>query len=166
MIQNLRIGNGFDVHAFTDGNKLILGGIEIPSDKGVIAHSDGDVLIHALIDALLGAAGLGDIGMLFPDTDPQYKNISSSILLEKTLELFHNQGFELINIDCTILLQSPKIASFLKDIKSRLARVCQLPEEVINIKAGTTEKLGFIGRSDGIAALVSVLAYKSEKLNP
>lgn len=164
-MKNLRIGNGIDIHPLSEGESLILGGIEIPAAKGTIAHSDGDVLIHALIDALLGAAALGDIGMHFPDNEPQYKNISSELLLRHTLDIFTEKQFEIINMDCTILLQSPKIQTYLNSIKDNLARICNLDAELINIKAGTTEKLGFIGRSDGIAAMVTVLAYKNKKLN-
>jgi 2-C-methyl-D-erythritol 2,4-cyclodiphosphate synthase len=163
-MKNLRIGNGFDVHAMADGESLILAGVTIPSKKGTIAHSDGDVLIHALCDAILGAAGLGDIGIHFPDTNPIYKNISSLLLLEEVLRMIREAEFELINIDCTILLQEPKIQSFRTIMIQNLAKACSIEASEINIKATTTETLGFIGKEEGVAAFASVLLYKTKKL--
>jgi 2-C-methyl-D-erythritol 2,4-cyclodiphosphate synthase len=154
---NYRTGIGFDVHPFTGGRKFILGGIEIPFEKGLAGHSDADVLLHAIADALLGALTLGDIGQHFPDSEPQYKDISSSILLEKTYELIRQEGFELNNLDCVVLLEKPKIAPYIAKIQKNIADIFWCKINQISIKATTTERLGFVGRGDGAAALAMVM---------
>ncbi len=148
----MRVGTGFDVHRLTEGRKLILGGVDIPYEKGLDGHSDADVMVHALMDALLGAAGLGDIGRHFPDTDPQYKGISSLKLLEIVNERLHEAGYELGNADVTIIAQKPKLAGYISQMEENLARTLQADVKQINVKATTTEKLGFTGRGEGIAA--------------
>ena len=148
----LRIGHGFDVHAFAEGRKLILGGVEVPSTRGLDGHSDADVMVHALMDALLGAAGLGDIGRHFPDTDPQYKGISSLKLLEIVNQRLHEAGYELGNADVTIIAQRPKLAGYISQMEENLAQTLGADRKQINVKATTTEKLGFTGRGEGIAA--------------
>ncbi len=153
-----RIGFGYDVHQLAEGRKLILGGIEIPSEKGCVAHSDGDVLIHAICDAILGAAALGDIGTHFPDTDPQYKDISSSILLEECLKKIKKKGFILINLDNTICLQQPKLSSYKEQILNSLKKLTGI--EDVSVKATTTEKLGFVGEEKGISAYSVVMLQK------
>ncbi len=144
-------GTGFDIHPFEDGKQMFLGGVLLDVPYGFKAHSDGDVLIHSLIDALLGASGGGDIGEFFPDTDNQYKNIDSAILLKEIVSFVTNVGFEIVNIDCTIIAQKPKINNYKNKIKSTLSTILQIPKYKINIKATTAEKLGFIGRSEGVA---------------
>jgi len=153
-----RIGQGIDVHAFTSGRNLYLGGIKIPYEKGLAGHSDADVVIHSLCDALLGAAGLGDIGCLFPDTDEQYKDIRSTILLEKVVNEIHKIGYEIVNADITILAQSPKLNPFISAMRDTLAWI--LKTNSINIKATTTENLGFVGREEGIEAHAICLLKK------
>ncbi|MEW7974039.1 MAG: 2-C-methyl-D-erythritol 2,4-cyclodiphosphate synthase [Candidatus Thiodiazotropha endolucinida] len=153
----MRIGQGYDAHRFEPGSRLVLGGIEVPHDQGLKAHSDGDVLIHALCDALLGAAGLGDIGRHFPDDDPSYTGIDSRILLRRVMEQLHNKGLQLSNADMTIVAQQPKLAPYLDAMRDCLAGDLQLKEQRINIKATTTEGMGFTGRGEGIAALAIVL---------
>ena len=157
---NLRIGYGFDVHKFVSKKKFILGGIEIPYEKGCLAHSDGDVLIHAICDALLGAANLRDIGFHFPDNDVKFKNIDSKILLKRVASLLSNKGYSICNIDSTICLQRPKIKEFIPLMKQELRRILQISEDDVSIKATTTEKLGFVGRGEGISASVVVLIKK------
>lgn len=157
---NIKIGFGYDVHRLETGADLVLGGIKIPSDKGAVGHSDADVLIHAICDALLGAANLGDIGQQFPDTDQQYFQIDSTILLKKVLNLLDQHFFSIGNIDSTICLQQPKIAAYIPKMKSRLAEVLKIPESEISIKATTTEKLGFVGEEKGISAYAVVLIEK------
>jgi len=154
---NIRIGQGIDFHRLEPGLDLWLGGVRIPSERGCVAHSDGDVLLHAVCDAMLGAAGLKDIGFQFPDSDLKYKDIRSTILLEKTLGLIQEEGFHVINIDSTVCLEKPKIAPYtdkMREIISGILRV--LPREV-SIKATTTEKLGFTGREEGVVAIAVVL---------
>ena len=153
----LRIGNGYDVHKLAPGLPLFLGGIQIPHTKGVIAHSDGDVLIHALCDSLLGAAALGDIGQHFPDRDPAYKGIDSKILLSRTLALINAAGYQPVNIDATLCLQTPTIAPFIPQMRATLSQLLALPQTAISIKATTTESLGFIGREEGVAVYVVCL---------
>ena len=148
----IRVGIGFDVHAFADGDFVMLAGIRIPHERGVRAHSDGDVVIHALCDALLGAAGLGDIGMHFPDTDPQWRGASGAVLLERVLAMLMARGFEPVNVDVTILAERPRIAAHRETMRRRLAELLGLEPEVVNVKATTTEQLGLIGRGEGIAA--------------
>lgn len=158
---DFRIGYGYDVHRLDEGRELILGGIKIPHDKGCVAHSDGDVLIHAICDALLGAAALRDIGYHFPDTDNQYKNIDSKILLKKTIQILHDNGYSLRNIDSTICLQKPKIQDFIPEMIQTIASVMNVAKNKISIKATTSEKLGFIGEEKGIAAHAMVLIEKT-----
>jgi 2-C-methyl-D-erythritol 2,4-cyclodiphosphate synthase len=153
----IRIGQGIDFHRLAEGIHLNLGGVRIPSPKGCIAHSDGDVLIHAICDALLGAAGLRDIGFYFPDSSPEYKNIDSKILLRKTTGLIMEKGFSVMNIDCTICLENPKISPFVPEMRSVIADIVGTEPGDIAIKATTTEKLGFTGREEGVVALAVAL---------
>jgi len=152
MKTNFRIGQGYDVHPFTDHRKLILAGVAIPYERGLAGHSDADVLYHALCDALLGAAGQGDIGHHFPDTDAQYKNADSTWFVSQTVKLLHKLDWEIGNVDCTIMAQEPKIAPYVPQMKKNMATLLLVSEENVNIKATTTERLGFIGRKEGIAA--------------
>lgn len=147
----MRIGHGYDVHRLVPDRALILGGVEIPHELGLLGHSDADVLVHAVMDALLGAAALGDIGKLFPDSDPQYKGISSLLLLEQVQQHIAAKGYEIENIDVTIIAQKPKLAPHIPNMRKKLARVLRLSEDQINIKATTEEKLGFSGREEGMA---------------
>lgn len=153
----MRVGQGFDVHAFGDGDHVVLGGVVIPHAQGLVAHSDGDVLIHALCDALLGGAGLGDIGHHFPDTDPMYKNADSRDLLRQVLSLLTKQGYRVGNVDCTVIAQVPKLAPHIEKMRAILARDLGTAVDQVNIKATTTERLGFCGRGEGIAAMAVVL---------
>lgn len=148
---NFFTGTGFDIHQFQDDKKMYLGGINIPCEYGFKAHSDGDVLIHSLIDALLGAAGAGDIGEFFPDTDDKYKGIDSKILLDHIVAFIYNVGYEIVNIDLTIIAQKPKINPFKMEIKNSLSKMLGIEKQFINIKATTAEKMGFIGRGEGVA---------------
>ena len=148
----LRIGHGYDVHRITEGRPLILGGVEIPWDKGLLGHSDADVLTHAVIDALCGAAHLGDIGRLFPDTDPQYKGISSLVLLRDVRERLKERGFAVVNIDATVIAQAPKLSPYRERMERAIADVLEIPPDRVNVKATTEEKLGFTGNGSGIAA--------------
>ena len=152
MKQMIRIGTGFDVHRLTEGRKLILGGVEIPFEKGLDGHSDADVLIHALMDAMLGAAALGDIGKHFPDTDPAYKGADSMELLKKVTEILREEGYVLGNADVTVMCQRPKLAPHIMTMRENLARAIGVDTSDISVKATTTEKLGFTGRGEGIAA--------------
>jgi 2-C-methyl-D-erythritol 2,4-cyclodiphosphate synthase len=154
---NLRIGQGIDFHPLADGCDLWLGGVKIPSAKGAVAHSDGDVLIHAICDAILGAAGLRDIGFHFPDNDPAYKDIDSKMLLKETIALAAGKGYKVINIDSTVLLERPKIAPYIADMCKILASLSGIDEEAVSVKATTTERMGFTGREEGIVATASVL---------
>ena len=153
----MRIGNGYDVHAFKEGDHLIIGGVRIAHDKAFLAHSDGDVLLHAISDALLGAAALGDIGRHFPDTDPQYKGIDSRHLLRLVVQQLHERGLHCISLDATIIAQAPKMGPHIAAMCQVLAQDIQLDITRVNVKATTTEKLGFCGREEGIAAMASVL---------
>jgi 2-C-methyl-D-erythritol 2,4-cyclodiphosphate synthase len=155
-----RVGFGYDVHQLVENRDFFLGGIKIPHCKGALGHSDADALIHAVCDALLGAANLGDIGTHFPDTSAEYKNIDSKILLKEVMEIIRNNGCSISNIDVTVCLQKPKIATYIPEIKKSLSAVMQIPEEDISIKATTTEKLGFIGREEGIAVYATALIEK------
>jgi 2-C-methyl-D-erythritol 2,4-cyclodiphosphate synthase len=157
---NIRIGQGIDFHQLKTGLDLWLGGIMIPSEKGCVAHSDGDVLLHAICDALLGAAGLKDIGYYFPDTDNKYKNIDSKILLKNTFALVSQKGYRVNNIDATICLEKPKISPFVEEMKKAISAIVEIQPDDIAVKATTTEKLGFIGDEDGIAAIAVVLLSK------
>lgn len=154
---NIRIGQGFDVHAFCEGRKLMLGGVEIPYERGLAGHSDADVLIHAICDALLGAAGLGDIGHHFPDSDPKYAGIDSKKLLERVMKSLGDLGWQVSNLDATIIAQVPRLAPFIGDMRESLASLLAIDPDRINIKATTTEKLGFTGRGEGVAAQAVVL---------
>lgn len=156
----IRVGQGFDVHAFAENRKLILGGVEIPYHLGLAGHSDADVLIHAICDALLGAASLGDIGHHFPDTDPALKGVDSAILLSKVRDVLNEKGYAIGNIDATVIAQKPKLAPYIEQMRSRLAEILNIDVEDINVKATTTEKLGFTGRGEGIAAQSAVLIQK------
>jgi 2-C-methyl-D-erythritol 2,4-cyclodiphosphate synthase len=153
----MRIGQGYDAHCFESGSQLILGGVEVPHSQGLKAHSDGDVLIHALCDALLGAAALGDIGRHFPDQDPSYAGIDSRILLRQVMQQLQKLGLKLANADMTIVAQRPKLAPYIDEMRSLLAGDLQTNLDQINIKATTTEGMGFTGRGEGIAALATVL---------
>ena len=153
----MRIGHGYDVHAFTEGEHIVLGGVRIPHTHTFAAHSDGDVLIHALCDALLGAAALGDIGRHFPDTSAEFENIDSRILLRHVVSLLERQAYTLGNADMTIIAQAPKLAPYIEEMVSNLADDLQVDIGRINVKATTTEKLGFAGRKEGIAAHAIVL---------
>jgi len=148
----MRIGTGHDVHRLMKGRPLMLGGVEIPFEKGLLGHSDADVLIHAICDALLGAAGQGDIGVHFPDTDQKYKNISSIKLLAKTCEIIKEKGYKIINIDATVFAEAPKISPYREKMRNIIAAAAGLEPESVNIKATTFEGLGFIGRGEGIGA--------------
>jgi 2-C-methyl-D-erythritol 2,4-cyclodiphosphate synthase len=154
---NIRIGQGIDFHRLEKGLKLWLGGVNIPSEKGCVAHSDGDVLLHAICDALLGGAGLKDIGHYFPDTDAEYKNIDSKILLKRSYDIIRKEGFRIINIDSTICLENPKIAPFTQEMKNIISATVETEPGNISIKATTTEKLGFTGREEGVVAIAVVL---------
>lgn len=154
-----RSGIGFDVHAFADYRKLILGGVEIDYPRGLAGHSDADVVIHAVIDALLGAAGQGDIGRHFPDTDPAYKNVSSLALYRMVSEIVARDGWQISNIDVTIIAQQPKVAAYIERMRTILANEIGIDRKRINVKATTTEKLGFAGREEGIAALATATLY-------
>jgi 2-C-methyl-D-erythritol 2,4-cyclodiphosphate synthase len=154
---SIRIGQGIDFHQLKTGLDLWLGGVKIPSEKGCVAHSDGDVLLHAICDAILGAAGLKDIGYYFPDTNNKFKNIDSKILLKNTCELIRQEGYQIINIDSTICLEKPKIASFIQEMKNTISAIVETNPENVAVKATTTEKMGFIGREEGIVAMAVVL---------
>ncbi|NOY67852.1 MAG: 2-C-methyl-D-erythritol 2,4-cyclodiphosphate synthase [Gammaproteobacteria bacterium] len=153
----MKIGQGYDVHRLVEGRKLIIGGVDIPYNLGLEAHSDGDVLIHALCDALLGAAGLGDIGKHFPDTDETFKDANSRELLKSVIAKIEENGLKLNNVDCTIIAQAPKMAPHIDTMRENLAADCHITVEYVNIKATTTEQLGFTGRGEGIAAQAVVL---------
>ncbi|HMJ47691.1 MAG TPA: 2-C-methyl-D-erythritol 2,4-cyclodiphosphate synthase [Ferruginibacter sp.] len=155
-----RIGSGIDFHQLKEGRAFWLGGVKIPHSKGALGHSDADVLLHAICDALLGALCLGDIGKHFPDTDPSYKNIDSKILLKKTADLIKDKGYSIVNIDTTICLETPKIISFIPSMQDSIATVLGIPPNDISIKATTTEKMGFAGREEGLVAYATVLLKK------
>jgi 2-C-methyl-D-erythritol 2,4-cyclodiphosphate synthase len=155
-----RIGFGIDFHQMTEEREFWLGGIKIPHTKGALGHSDADVLLHAICDALLGAACLGDIGVHFPDTDSSYKNIDSKILLNKTFELIKSAGYHIVNIDSTICLQSPKIKNFIPQMQQAIAGILSIQLNDVSIKATTTEKMGFVGREEGLVAYATVLLEK------
>lgn len=148
----MRIGHGFDAHRFCDGEHVVIGGVRIPHDHGMAAHSDGDVLIHAICDALLGAAALGDIGRHFPDTDDAYKGIDSRILLRRVVASLHEHGWRVGNLDCTVVAQAPRMGPHIADMQIRLADDLQVDTGAVNVKATTTEKMGYTGRGEGIAA--------------
>lgn len=159
-MNNFRVGFGYDVHAFAPHRELWLGGIQIEYELGLQGHSDADVLIHALCDALLGAANLRDIGFHFPDNDDKFKNIDSKILLRKTMFLVREKGYKLSNADCTVCAEQPKINPHIQSMQQLLSSILQVDTDAISIKATTTEKLGFVGRKEGIAAYATVLIFK------
>lgn len=159
---DLRIGYGYDVHVFQPGTVLILGGIEIPFSKALKGHSDADVLLHAITDALLGALALGDIGTHFPDTDPDYKNADSLVLLKNAYQLILNRGYVLSNLDATVVAEAPKLNPVIPDMREKIAGVLDCDMDGVSIKATTSEKMGFIGRGEGIAAQAVVLIKKTE----
>jgi 2-C-methyl-D-erythritol 2,4-cyclodiphosphate synthase len=154
---SFRIGNGIDFHQLEEGREFWLGGVKIPFNKGAIGHSDADVLLHAICDALLGALNLGDIGIHFPNTDAAYKNIDSKILLQKTFELVKNKNYHIVNIDSTICLQEPKISAYTNEMRKIIASILEISVDHISIKATTTEQMGFVGRGEGIVAYASAL---------
>jgi 2-C-methyl-D-erythritol 2,4-cyclodiphosphate synthase len=157
---NIRVGSGVDFHRLEEGRDLWLGGIKIPHTKGALGHSDADVLLHAICDALLGAACLGDIGEHFPDTSSEFKNIDSKILLDRTSQIIQKEQYKIINIDSTLCLQSPKIKPYVAAMQKTIAGILGLNEKDVSIKATTTEKLGFVGREEGVVAYATVLLYK------
>ncbi|TDL75137.1 2-C-methyl-D-erythritol 2,4-cyclodiphosphate synthase [Peribacillus frigoritolerans] len=156
----LRIGQGFDVHQLVEGRPLILGGIEIPYEKGLLGHSDADVLLHTVADACLGAIAAGDIGKHFPDTDPEFKDADSAKLLQHVWQLVKEKGYSLSNIDCTIIAQKPKMAPYIDQMRGRIAELLEADISQVNVKATTTEQLGFTGRGEGIASQATVLIQK------
>ena len=163
MKQAFRTGFGFDVHAFARDRKLIIGGIEIPYEKGLMGHSDADVLLHAICDAMLGAVSLGDIGQHFPDTSMKYKDADSSDLLTEVYALVKGKGYSLGNLDAMIAMQKPKIAPYIPEMKKKISALLECGEDQVSIKASTTEKLGFVGREEGVTAFASVLLMNDNK---
>lgn len=156
----IRIGQSTDIHQLVEGRKLFLGGVEIPHHKGLLGHSDADVLLHAITEALIGALGLGDIGAHFPDTDPQYKGIDSKILLRETVALIHRHGYVVGNIDSTILAEQPKLRPHIENMCETIAEILQVERTQVNVKATRGEQMGFVGREEGIMAQAVVLLYK------
>lgn len=161
---DFRVGNGYDVHQLAEGLPLVLGGVKIPHTRGCVAHSDGDVLIHALCDALLGALSLGDIGQHFPDTSDDYKGIDSKILLARVVEMIRDRGWSVVNVDVTLLAQKPKIAPFVPRMRQALADVMGLSVDRVSVKATTTERLGFVGREEGVAAYATCLLTTIDRI--
>ncbi|ADQ07313.1 2C-methyl-D-erythritol 2,4-cyclodiphosphate synthase [Caldicellulosiruptor hydrothermalis 108] len=155
-----KVGIGYDVHRFVEGRKLVLGGVEIPFEKGLLGHSDADVLIHAIIDAILGAMGENDIGKLFPDSNPKYKDISSLLLLKEVAKLLEEKNLKIVNIDSTVVSQRPKISPYTNEMKNKIADCLKIESTQVNIKGKTTEGLGFEGREEGISAYAVVLIYE------
>lgn len=155
-----RIGSGVDFHQLAEGRELWIGGVKIPHHKGALGHSDADVLLHAICDALLGALSLGDIGVHFPNTDPAYKNIDSKILLQKTIALIHQEGFVVVNVDSTLCLEAPKIKSYVPEMQKIIADISGVERKDISVKATTTEQMGFAGREEGLMAYATVLLRK------
>lgn len=153
----MRIGTGYDVHELVEGRRLVLGGIEIPFEKGLLGHSDADVLIHAIMDSILGALALGDIGLLFPDTDMKYKDIDSKILLKKVVEVMKENNFQIGNVDVVVMAQRPKLRPYIDKMRSVISEILLTDVKNVSIKATTTEKLGFVGREEGIAAQAVVI---------
>ncbi len=158
----MRIGTGWDIHRLTEGRKLVLGGVTVPHTKGEEGHSDGDVLIHAIIDALLGAAVLGDIGTLFPPSDPAYKEIDSAVLLDKTVKLIERKGYSVVNLDTTVILQEPKLKDYIPAIRRNLASLINISIDSVSIKAKTKEKLGSVGRGEAVEASASLLLEETD----
>ena len=159
-MNDIRIGHGYDVHALADGLRLVLGGVEIEHTKGCVAHSDGDVVIHAICDALLGALALGDIGKLFPDTSAEFKGIDSKILLRRVCDVIEERGYQISNIDCTIAMQRPKLRPHIDTMRQTLAQVMELDVDRVSVKATTTERLGFEGREEGVSTHAVALLIK------
>lgn len=157
---DLRVGHGYDVHRFVIGRKLVLGGVTVPYEKGLDGHSDADVLLHAVCDALLGAAALGDIGKHFPDTDGDYKGIDSRILLKRVIDIIENNGYRVVNTDCTVIAQRPKLSPYTEQMKENIANDCRIAVSAVNVKATTEEGLGFTGAGEGIAAHAVCLIEK------
>ena len=158
----LRIGHGFDVHAFAEGRRLVLGGVEVPGARGLAGHSDADVLAHALMDAVLGAMRAGDIGGLFPDTDPAYEGADSLALMARVAELARERGYRILDVDCTVAAQAPKLAPYRDEMRARMAAALGVPVDAVGVKATTTERLGFVGREEGIAAWAVALLERIE----
>ena len=156
----IRVGFGYDVHQLTVNRELWLGGVQIPHDKGALGHSDADVLLHAICDALLGAAGKRDIGFYFPDTSSEFKNIDSKILLQRTIQVLKDDGWKVGNIDSTLCMERPKIMSFVPEMKKVISSICEIEEEDVSIKATTSEKMGFVGREEGVNAYAVALIQK------
>ena len=156
----IRVGFGYDVHQLTENRELWLGGVQIPHDKGALGHSDADVLLHAICDALLGAAGKRDIGFYFPDTSSEFKNIDSKILLQRTIQVLKDDGWKVGNIDSTLCMERPKIMSFVPEMKKVISAICEIDEEDVSIKATTSEKMGFVGREEGVNAYAVTLIQK------
>lgn len=159
----MRVGHGYDVHRFAPGRDLIIGGVKIPYEQGLLGHSDADVLLHAVMDSLLGAAALGDIGLHFPDTDDKYKGISSLLLLKETGKLINEAGYEIINIDATVLAQAPKLRPYMDQMRENISKTLGIAISQVNIKATTEEGLGFTGRKEGMAAHAVSLLEETEK---
>lgn len=155
-----RIGQGYDVHQFSDDRKLVLGGVEIPFEKGLLGHSDADVLLHVIIDAMLGALALGDLGKHFPDSDESFKNIDSKVLLKKTYELIFENNYKVENIDATVITEKPKLSPYIRQIRESIAGILRVDVNQISVKATTSEKMGFVGREEGIKALAIALLVK------
>jgi 2-C-methyl-D-erythritol 2,4-cyclodiphosphate synthase len=156
----IRVGFGYDVHQLTENRELWLGGVQIPHEKGALGHSDADVLLHAICDALLGAAGKRDIGFYFPDTSSEFKNIDSKILLQRTIQVLKDDGWKVGNIDSTLCMERPKIMSFVPEMKKVISSICEIEEEDVSIKATTSEKMGFVGREEGVNAYAVTLIQK------
>lgn len=156
----MRIGSGVDFHQLVEGRDLWIGGVKIPHHKGALGHSDADVLLHAICDALLGALSLGDIGFHFPDTSNEFKNIDSKILLQRTMQLINGEGYKVVNIDSTLCLEAPKIKPYVAEMQSTIASICNITIKDISVKATTTEKMGFVGREEGLVAYATVLLAK------
>jgi 2-C-methyl-D-erythritol 2,4-cyclodiphosphate synthase len=156
----IRVGFGYDVHQLTENRELWLGGVRIPHDKGALGHSDADVLLHAICDALLGAAGKRDIGFYFPDTSSEFKNIDSKILLQRTIQVLKDDGWKVGNIDSTLCMERPKIMSFVPEMKKVISAICEIEEDDVSIKATTSEKMGFVGREEGVNAYAVALIQK------
>ena len=158
---SFRIGTGIDFHQLAEGHALWIGGVNIPHHKGAVGHSDADVLLHAICDALLGALALGDIGEHFPNTDPAYKGIDSKILLSKCVQLIHSKGYRVVNVDATLCLEAPKIRPYVKSMQAAIAPLMAIAPDAVSVKATTTEKMGFAGREEGLMATATVLLQQS-----
>ena len=159
----LRIGHGFDVHAFAEGRRLILGGVDVPSERGLAGHSDADVVAHALMDAVLGALREGDIGKLFPDNDPAYEGADSLVLMRRVADLARERGWRVVDADCTIAAQAPKLSPYREQMRANMAAALGVPLDAVGVKATTTERLGFVGREEGIAAWAVALLERAEE---